>query len=429
MDETEEEQSALSGANSHGGFGFILMMFQRGVTGENWNSQRRLNIGLVPSFFMPFPATGGIEVYSLSLISEMNNLESPFRFTVFVSNEHRSLIPELNDHFTVIPVESFARNKVMSPLWHLFVLPFLAVRHEVDLLHLFAGNRRLSLFRPSRSVATVHDVYHYYSKEIYTISRHWYFRYLLSLLLKHYPNIIAVSGVAASDMERTLGVPERNIRIIRNGYDNRRFRVVNANSVGSAVRKKYALDRKFMLYVSALDHPRKNHVRLIDAYAQLKRSINLCPDLIFVGQAFWRENVIRTKIAEYHLEDSIRLLGYVPDEDLVAMYNLAEIFVHPSGLEGFGLPIIEAMACGLPAACADIPAFREIGGEAPVFFDHLDPVSIRNAMQTLLENESRYDECRLKGLKQAKQYSWEITAKEVIAYYSEILSQHIPRSK
>jgi glycosyltransferase involved in cell wall biosynthesis len=144
-------------------------------------------------------------------------------------------------------------------------------------------------------------------------------------------------------------------------------------------------------------------------------------DLVFVGEEFWESQNIYTEIERRGLKKHIKILGYVPDDDLVMLYNMAKIFVHPSNHEGFGLPILEAMGCGSPVACSDIPIFREIAGDAAVFFNQHNPKDMAEKIILLCENRSLRENYRLKGLERSKQFSWQSTAEKVIEVYKKIL--------
>jgi glycosyltransferase involved in cell wall biosynthesis len=382
---------------------------------------KTFHIGLIPDFRLAPPAMDGISEYSHSLITTLNTIPSPFYYTIFINEQHRSLLPDLTRNFRVAAVRSFIKSQIIDVAWYFFVLPHLARRYRIDLLHLFAGNRRLSLFPFAKTIVTVHDMYHYYTRGLYSLPRFLFCKYVLSDLLKRHPHILAVSAATKSDLENTLYIPSNRIRVVPNGYNQRKYRVLSKHEICNTVREKYSLKNEFLLYVSALDHPRKNHLTLIQAYHYLQQTMAFPFDLVFVGEEFWESQNIYTEIETNGLKNHIKILGYVPDDDLVMLYNMAKIFVHPSNHEGFGLPILEAMGCGLPVACSDIPIFREVARDAALFFNQYDPKDIAEKIRLLWKNKSLYDECRLKGLKRAKQFSWQNTAEKVIELYKKIL--------
>lgn len=382
---------------------------------------QNFHIGLIPDFRLIPPTHDGIGVYSHSLISALNTIPSEFFYSILINGRDWSFLPELGDNFQVIVGKPSSENRIYDVVWYFFVLPFVARKYQIDLLHIFSGNRRLSLFPFNRTVVSIHDIY-YYKRQSYGAPRHSLFRYVLAPLLKLHPHIHAVSQSTRHELETTFQISPEKIRLVENGYDDRRFRVINNAETKKEMRKKYSLEKNFMLYVSVLDYPRKNHVTLIRAYSHLRKTVSQVPDLVLVGERFWQPEKIYNEIHKNRLQEHVKILGFIPDNDLVILYNTAKLFVHPSNWEGFGLPILEAMACGLPIICSDIPAFREIAADAAVYFDQKDYLSIARNIQMLCENSKLYAASRLKGLERAKRFTWQRTAKRVVKVYRDVLT-------
>lgn len=392
---------------------------------NSFNHQKNLqdfHIGLIPDFRLKPPAYDGIGVYSHSLISALNTITSEFSYSVFINEQDQSFLPEFGDNFKVIMGKPCSANRTYDVAWYFFVLPLLARKYQIDLLHIFSGNRRLSLFPFNRTVVSIHDIY-YYKRQGYGVPRHLLFRYVLAPLLKLHPHIHAVSKSTCHELETTFQISPEKIRLVENAYDDRHFRVINNAEIKKEMRKKYSLEKDFMLYVSVLDYPRKNHVTLIRAYSHLKKIVSQVPDLVLVGEEFWQPEVIYNEIYKNGLQEHVKILGFIPYDDLVILYNAAKLFVHPSNWEGFGLPILEAMACGLPVVCSDIPTFREIAGDAPVYFDQKDPLSITGSIKMLCENSRLYAASQLKGLERAKRFTWQRTAKRMVKVYLDVLTR------
>jgi len=172
----------------------------------------------------------------------------------------------------------------------------------------------------------------------------------------------------------------------------------------AVVKAKYQLTKPFILSVGTRE-PRKNIKRLIQAWKPLRRQY----DLVIVGQFGWGE---KTQVLP-----GIKLLGFVPDEDLVGLYSGAQAFVYPSLYEGFGLPVVEALSCGCPVVTSNVSSLPEIGGEAAIYVDPLSVAAITSGIKTALESTSKL---RRLGLEQAKKFSWEKTARETLKIYREV---------
>jgi glycosyltransferase involved in cell wall biosynthesis len=163
------------------------------------------------------------------------------------------------------------------------------------------------------------------------------------------------------------------------------------------------------LYVATL-HPHKNHERLLRAYARRSR----VERLVLAGIPGLHAKAVKTLIEELDLEDSVRLTGWIPNEQLYRLYEQAFAYINPSTFEGFGMPVLEALAAGIPTACSDIPALREIAGEAALFFDPLDEDAIAEALDRIAGDEHLRGALALAGPLRARSFTWERTARDTL---------------
>jgi len=367
-------------------------------------AEKTIQIGLVPDFVMDSTEKSGIDFYSSALIRALSQTDGSRRFTLFLSRERWKEFPDLGPHFHRVPIPRIFASGILNIFWYLFILPFQAYWHRIDLLHLFAGNRRMTWLPGGKMLVTVHDVFHYEHQEIYSFPRFLFFRLIIASLLKRQKHLVADSHATKHDIQRLLGVPGGAIEVIHLGFDAPRLLASTTVKPEQPVREKYHLTRPYILYVSALDHPRKNHLTLLDAYEILLKSHPDAPDLVFVGPDFFHAEKIHQAILRPSLAGRVHALGYVPDQWLPSLYREATLFVHPSPLEGFGYPLVEAMAFGLPVACADTEIFREIGGAAPLFFDPKKPEDIASKIAMLLADPALQEERSQRGLEQSKGY-------------------------
>jgi glycosyltransferase involved in cell wall biosynthesis len=195
------------------------------------------------------------------------------------------------------------------------------------------------------------------------------------------------------------------------------YRPVGSEKV-AAVSEKYRLPDDYILYVGSVEK-RKNLLRLLQAYAYLRDRGETCP-LVIVGIQRLNNVDVVAMLQELGLQRSVILAGYVADEDLPALYSGADLFVFPSLYEGFGLPPLEAMACGAPVVCSNAASLPEVVDDAALMVDPHNVEQLSEAMRRVLASRGLQDDLRARGLGQAKRFTWERTARETIAVYREV---------
>jgi glycosyltransferase involved in cell wall biosynthesis len=209
---------------------------------------------------------------------------------------------------------------------------------------------------------------------------------------------------------------------------NPRFRPAGPEAL-AAVRQKYDLPERFILYVGTIE-PRKNLTALLEAYAALMERLSVCDlrpalsdvRLVIVGKKGWLYEGFFRRLHELGLEDRVLFTGYVPDEDLPAIYSAADLFVFPSLYEGFGLPVLEAMACGTPVIASNASSLPEVAGEAGIMIAPHDVRGLAEAMERLLMDKQLRAELRARGLERAKQFTWERAAAMTLEVYQDALT-------
>jgi glycosyltransferase involved in cell wall biosynthesis len=228
--------------------------------------------------------------------------------------------------------------------------------------------------------------------------------------------IIAISCNTKNDLVRLFKINPQKISVIYDGVDERFIPILDRNKIIQGF-KKYNLPEKFFLFVSTLE-PRKNVVRLLKAYDKLDKLVSFkatkLPHLVLVGQKGWGYREIFETINGARLKNKIVLLDYIKNEDLLVLYNAALAFVFPSLYEGFGLPVLEALACGCPVITSNISSLPEVGNNACLYVNPYQVDEIALAMKRILTDENLRKELQAKGLIQAKKFSWQKTAKETI---------------
>jgi len=229
--------------------------------------------------------------------------------------------------------------------------------------------------------------------------------------------VLADSESTRNDVIELLGASPDRVRVVYPGVDARFRRVQDAQAL-AGVRQHYHLPERFVLGVGTLQ-PRKNLQRLIEAYAQLELSADI--KLVVFGGTGWMYEGIFQRVEELGLQDAVCFPGYAADEDLPALYTLADLFAFPSLYEGFGLPPLEAMACGTPVVTSNVSSLPEVVGAAALTVDPYDVKALANAMWRLLNEPSLRSTMVQRGLAQAREFTWSRAAEKLLHVYQEVL--------
>jgi glycosyltransferase involved in cell wall biosynthesis len=235
--------------------------------------------------------------------------------------------------------------------------------------------------------------------------------------LENADGILTISEFTRRAVLERFSLDEAKIKVTPLGL-NPLFLEDVPTQVLEATRRKYALPERFLLFVGAVEF-RKNLVTLIEALA-LVHAKGEKAALVIVGREGEDSPNLDEAVARFRLGDWVKRLGYLPDSELRHLYRLAHLFVFPSLCEGFGLPLLEAMACGLPAAVSRAGALPEVGGEAAAYFDPIDPDEIAGVLLRLLRDAGKRRELAEKGKERAVLFSWESTARETLAFYEKV---------
>jgi glycosyltransferase involved in cell wall biosynthesis len=301
-------------------------------------------------------------------------------------------------------------------LWLNVAVRRLARQLELNLVHFTANVAPLGFKRPY--VLTVHDVTTRRAPETHPPRRLVYYGAALGVSARGARRILTVSETSARDIVELLGVPRDRIDVIPLAADSR-FRRVDDQRELARVRARYELHTPYLLYVGNIE-PRKNLERLLEAFALVGSAAGL---LAVAGSRAWHTGGVLDRVKALGLSRRVRLLGYVPDDDLPALYSAAEAFVYPSLFEGFGLPVVEAMACGVPVVVSTAPALREVAAAAARFVDPLSVESIAEGLDAVLSSPAERARLSSAGLERARSFTWEATARGTLLAYGRALER------
>lgn len=311
------------------------------------------------------------------------------------------------------------RRPLRRILWEQAALPLLARQARLDLLHGAVNvNPVLSL---CPTVVTVHDLSFMRTPQAFPPMQRAYLRSQVWRSVRAARRVIAVSQATKQDLIELFKAPAERIDVVYNGVDAS-FSPAPAAEV-EAFRRRAGLPERFILHLGTLE-PRKNLVRLVQAFAQMRGAEAGQPAvrLVLAGGQGWDYDAIFAEVARQGLEQEVLFPGYVADQELAWWYRAATLFVYPSLLEGFGLPVLEAMACGAPVVTSNRSSLPEVAGEAALLVDPTAVDALAAALLRLLGDAGLASELRSRGLAQAARFPWSRTAQETAAVYRRALA-------
>ncbi len=294
-------------------------------------------------------------------------------------------------------------------------------RLHLDLLHDPTG---LAPFLASSAprLLTLHDVFPLSFPGHSTAFEHLVYRLWLPCVIHRVDALITDSRHSKSDITRFYHMNDDRVTVVPIASAPH-FRPLPADEVDPVLRH-YGLPRPYILYVGSVE-PRKNLLRLLDAFVQLHQSLPAYRLVIVGARNYWKSSPIARAVERLALQGLVHFTGYIPDEALPALYNGASLFCFPSLYEGFGLPVLEAMACGVPVVTSSTTSLPEVAGDAALLVDpyHVDEIAL--AMRRILEDPALADDLRLRGLARASLFSWQKTALQTIAVYEKVLGRQL----
>ncbi|HEX2916437.1 MAG TPA: glycosyltransferase family 1 protein [Chloroflexia bacterium] len=296
-------------------------------------------------------------------------------------------------------------------LWTHLRLSREMLQHAPD--RLFVPAHVLPLYHPSYSIVTVHDLGYLYFPAAHTAASRLYLDLSTRFSATQARRVIAVSQATKNDLVRHYGIKPEKIEVIYHGYDAERYRPIEDQEERRVARSTYGIGPgRFLLYIGTIQ-PRKNLLRLLEAFQALIRDPQFEDvQLVLGGKAGWLSEPILNKAAEIQASQPGRVLlpGYLDDKHLPALLSEASAFVFPSLYEGFGMPVLEALACGCPVVCSNSSSLPEVAGEAALYHHPLDTLALEERLRQVLTMPELVAELRCKGLAQAARFSWEACA-------------------
>ncbi len=357
--------------------------------------------------------SAGISGYIYHLLDALPAAASDFQFTAFTGEGRWRPPAGMEAAFTRGPLERPAARIA----WEQLAQPVALARRRPDLLHALAYVAPAAW--PGPTVVTVLDLSFILYPERFRPLNRLYLRVFTRLSARRARRVIAISESTRRDAERLLGLPAGKVQTVYCGVDAA-FQPQSAGRT-AAFRRSKGLPERFVLFLGTLE-PRKNIVGLLDAYADA-RARGATPPLVIAGAKGWYYDEVFRRVEALGLRESVHFAGFAPAQELPLWYSAAEVFVYPSLYEGFGLPVLEAMACGTPVITSDCSSLPEVVGSAGVTVSPTDRLALAEALRQLLDDEERRAALGEQGRLRAARFSWERAAAETVAVYRQALGQ------
>ena len=365
----------------------------------------------------------GLRQYSTRLLATMADIAPANTYLLYLRH------PVLPQTFAASPLvgQSSLHSRVVAgrlkklptAVWFQTALPNALRRDQLDLLHcpdflapFWNFGRRIP------TIITIHDLNVLRFPSNFTGRTYWAWRLQAQISSIRAALILTDSQASKQDIIRLLKVPAHKIRVTLAAADPG-FAPSPAAEI-ARIKTKYGLEQ-YIFWVGSL-MPQKNLERLLRAFALLKKNDSIPYKLLLGGQSAWGSQPYHSLISELGLEGEVLLPGFIPSADLAPLYSGADLFIFPSLYEGFGLPPLEAMACGTPVAVSNVSSMPEVTGEAAVYFDPLNTASIAATMQRVLSDPSLSEELKNRGIARAAMFSWNKTAQETLAAYESLVT-------
>ncbi len=369
-----------------------------------------MHVGLNLIFLVP-GETGGMEVAARELIPALVEAAPEVRFTAFVNREAAAVKDgPWGELLPMVTVPVNARNRVQWVAGEQLLLPRLAARERVDLVHSLASTA--PAWGRFRRVATVHDLIYARFPEAHAGIRDLGMRVLVPLAVRRSDRVVVDSHSTQRDLVELLGASAERIDVVPLGIGTtRRCEPLPEREL----RERFDLgEHRIALSLSA-KRPHKNLLALIGALARIPAERR--PLLVLPGYPTAHEAELRERAHIAGVQEDVRFLGWLSGEEFEGLWQLAQVFVYPSLYEGFGLPVLEAMARGVPVACSSASSLPEVAGDAALLFDPHDESAIAAALERLLSDPAEAERLRVRGLERAREFTWQRTARLTLESY------------
>lgn len=358
----------------------------------------------------------GVSNYTEALLHHLGQIDTDNRYTIYTTRGLDATALGLPPNFQVRPSRLPTINPRIRIPWEQLAAPPLL---RLNGTHVFHGVLNVApLFCPVPSVITIHDLSIFSFPQTFRCHNRMYLTWSTRASARRAARILTVSEYTKQEVVRLLCIPPERVVVTHNACDQR-FAPPSPDDL-AVFRQHHVLPKQFILYVGTLE-PRKNIPTLLEAYAQIAAYTDA--PLIIGGGKGWMYDPIFAKAQSLGLADRIHFIGFIPSEDLPLWYAAATVFAFPSLFEGFGMPILEAMACGTPIVTTSSSSLPEVAGDAGLIVPPTDAEALGHALLQVLKNPTLHEDLRTRGLRQAQRFSWPETAERTLQAYHDAAVQ------
>jgi glycosyltransferase involved in cell wall biosynthesis len=356
----------------------------------------------------------GIGNYTYCLIQKLNELDTINDYTfLWADNCPMPHIPFTREYsFYHLPKDDERE---------MFEMPYWLTKEKADVFHLPQNGFRIPDTKSCKIVVTIHDLIPYFLPEMVRPSFLNRFINEMPAIVERADRIITVSGASKNDIQKIFKVDPAKIVVIPSAPASS-YRVFPKQDTRQKLARRYGIKKPYLLYVGGLN-PRKNIMELIYAFSKIYRDLPGGQKLLIFGPAGKHLDRLQLLVKTLNLEKEVIFPGFVKSEDLPLFYNGADLFVYPSLYEGFGLPPIEAMACGTPVITSNVSSLPEVVGDSALLINPYDTLALANGIFRVLNDESLRESLIKKGLKHCRKYNWTRIATEMLGVYREVMNE------
>jgi glycosyltransferase involved in cell wall biosynthesis len=360
----------------------------------------------------------GVGVYAKNLIHELANHHPELHLFLVVQDDDSDL--DYSDHLNVTMIwvpAKFFRRLFLRFLLEQVGLPMLSLKYRIKVIHSLHYSFPIIRFG-TRQVVTLHDMTSYNMPEVHIPAKRVYFRTFIRIAKYFADHLIFVSASAQHDFTVRFGAPRGSTSVVLHGKSEA-FRPDLDIQAIQRTREKYDLPSSFILYIGTIE-PRKNLSRLVKAFASLTKTY---PELILViaGMKGWMYDQLFEDIRQLGLPSRIAFPGFIAEEDKALLLSAATIFVYPSMYEGFGLPVLEALACGIPTVTSNTSSIPEVVGDAALLINPMNEIEIARAIEMLLSDSKLREDLSRRSILQAARFTWQKTADLTVEGYKRAM--------